>query len=63
MAGAAQRDSGRLLTGWGRTTLSRAKVVGPLPGDVHGKNQLSDGSLAQWITEIEILDGTGEVRR
>lgn len=155
MAGIAQRGSGRLLAGWGRTTLSRAKVVGPLPGeqlralvtarpaggvlargagrcygdaaqnaggvvvhpvtpprihvdpdtatvrvpaatsftdlltqivpkglllpvlpgtrhltvggavaaDVHGKNQRSDGSLGRWITEIEILDGTGEVRR
>jgi decaprenylphospho-beta-D-ribofuranose 2-oxidase len=155
VAGAPHRDSGRQLTGWGRTTPSRAKVVGPLPdkalralvtsrpaggvlargagrsygdaaqnaggvvvnpvtaprvdldpdtatvrvsastsftdllartvpeglllpvlpgtrhltvggavaADVHGKNQRSDGSLGRWIEEIEILDGTGEVRR
>lgn len=155
MAGVAQRGSGRSLTGWGRTTPSRARVVGPLPveqlralvtarppggvlargagrsygdaaqnaggvvvhpvtvprvhvhpdtatvqvsastsftdlltrivpeglllpvlpgtrhltvvgavaADVHGKNQRSDGSLGRWITEIGILDGTGEVRR
>ena len=155
MAAVAQRESGRVLTGWGRTTPSRARVVGPLPGgqlralvadrpaggvlargagrsygdaaqnaggvvldpvtapridldpdaatvrasastsfadlltrivpeglllpvlpgtrhltvggavaaDVHGKNQRSDGSLGGWIEEIELLDGTGEVRR
>jgi decaprenylphospho-beta-D-ribofuranose 2-oxidase len=155
VAAVAQRESGRLLTGWGRTTPSRARVVGPLPGeqlralvagrpaggvlargagrsygdaaqnaggvvldpvtapridldadaatvrvsastsfadlltrivpeglllpvlpgtrhltvggavaaDVHGKNQRSDGSLGSWIEEIELLDGTGEVRR
>ena len=155
MAAVAQRESGRLLTGWGRTTPSRARVVGPLPGeqlralvadrpaggvlargagrsygdaaqnaggvvldpvtaphidldadaatvrvsastsfadlltrivpeglllpvlpgtrhltvggavaaDVHGKNQRSDGSLGGWIEEIELLDGSGEVRR
>jgi len=155
MAAVAQRESGRLLTGWGRTTPSRARVIGPLPGeqlralvadrpaggvlargagrsygdaaqnaggvvldpvtaphidldadtatvrvsastsfadlltrivpeglllpvlpgtrhltvggavaaDVHGKNQRSDGSLGSWIEEIELLDGTGEVRR
>ena len=33
MAAVAQRESGRLLTGWGRTTPSRARVVGPLPGE------------------------------
>jgi decaprenylphospho-beta-D-ribofuranose 2-oxidase len=155
VAAVAQREAGRLLTGWGRTSASRARVVGPLPAerlralvaarpqggvlargagrsygdaaqnaggvvldpvttpridldldvatvrvsasttftelltrivpeglllpvlpgtshltvggavaaDVHGKNQRSDGSLGQWIEEIEILDGTGEVRR
>lgn len=155
MAVAAQREAGRLLSGWGRTTPSRARVLGPLPdgelralvasrpaggvlargagrshgdaaqnaggvvlapvtvpridldpgapavrvsasttftdlltrivpeglllpvlpatrhltvggavaADVHGKNQRSDGSLARWIEEIELLDGTGEVRR
>jgi decaprenylphospho-beta-D-ribofuranose 2-oxidase len=155
MPAVAQRPSGRLLSGWGRTTPSRARVVGPLPGeqlralvtgrpaggvlargagrsygdaaqnaggmvldpvtaphidldadaatvrvsastsfaglltrlvpeglllpvlpgtrhltvggavaaDVHGKNQRSDGSLGGWIEEIELLDGTGEIRR
>ncbi|MGD0923626.1 MAG: FAD-binding oxidoreductase [Streptosporangiaceae bacterium] len=33
MAVVAQRDTRRLLTGWGRTTRSRALVVGPLPAD------------------------------
>ena len=33
VAAVAQRESGRLLTGWGRTTPSRARVVGPLPGE------------------------------
>jgi decaprenylphospho-beta-D-ribofuranose 2-oxidase len=155
MTAVAQREAGRLLTGWGRTAQSRARVLGPLPAeelralvtarppggvlargagrshgdaaqnaggvvldpvtapridldldaatvrasastsfaelltrivpeglllpvlpgtrhltvggavaaDVHGKNQRSDGSLGQWIEEIEILDGTGEVRQ
>jgi decaprenylphospho-beta-D-ribofuranose 2-oxidase len=38
-------------------------VGGAVAADVHGKNQRSDGSLGRWIEEIEILDGTGEVRR
>jgi decaprenylphospho-beta-D-ribofuranose 2-oxidase len=155
VAAVTQREPGRLLTGWGRTTPSRARVVGPLRGeqlralvtgrpaggvlargagrsygdaaqnaggvvldpvtaphidldaaaatvrvsastsfadlltrivpeglllpvlpgtrhltvggavaaDVHGKNQRRDGSLGGWIEEIELLDGTGEVRR
>src|SRR5258708_7431694 len=155
MTALAEREAGRLLTGWGRTAPSRARVVGPLPAgqlravvtgrppggvlargagrshgdaaqnaggtvldpvtgpridldldapavrvsastsfaelltrivpeglllpvlpgtrhltvggavaaDVHGKNQRSDGSLGRWIEEIEILDGTGEIRR
>ncbi len=29
----AQREARRLLTGWGRTTRSSARVVGPLPAD------------------------------
>jgi len=33
VAAVAQRESGRLLTGWGRTMPSRARVVGPLPGE------------------------------
>lgn len=155
MTAVAEREAGRLLTGWGRTAPSRARVIGPLPAgqlralvtgrppggvlargagrshgdaaqnaggvvldpvtapridldldapavrasastsfaelltrivpeglllpvlpgtrhltvggavaaDVHGKNQRTDGSLGEWIEEIEILDGTGEVRR
>ena len=38
-------------------------VGGAVAADVHGKNQRTDGSLARWIEEIEILDGQGEVRR
>ncbi len=36
---------------------------GAVASDVHGRNQRSDGSLGSWIEEIELLDGTGEVRR
>jgi decaprenylphospho-beta-D-ribofuranose 2-oxidase len=29
---------------------------------VHGKNQRADGSIAAWIEEIELIDGTGALR-
>ncbi|HUY47266.1 MAG TPA: FAD-binding oxidoreductase [Streptosporangiaceae bacterium] len=38
-------------------------VGGAVAADVHGRNQRSDGSIGSWIEEIELLDGTGEVRR
>jgi decaprenylphospho-beta-D-ribofuranose 2-oxidase len=40
-----------------------ATIGGAVATDVHGKNQRSDGSAGRWIEEIELLDGTGEVRR
>jgi decaprenylphospho-beta-D-ribofuranose 2-oxidase len=38
-------------------------VGGAIAADVHGKNQHGDGSIARWVTQIELLDGRGEVRR
>lgn len=37
-------------------------VGGAIAADVHGKNQRHAGSIAAWIDEIELLDGTGEIR-
>ena len=37
-------------------------VGGAIAADVHGKNQRRDGSIAAWIEEIELLDGTGKLR-
>ena len=38
-------------------------VGGAVAADVHGKNQRRDGSIAAWIEEIELLDGSGNLRR
>jgi decaprenylphospho-beta-D-ribofuranose 2-oxidase len=38
-------------------------VGGAVAADVHGKNQHVDGTVARWITQVELLDGRGEVRR
>jgi decaprenylphospho-beta-D-ribofuranose 2-oxidase len=46
-----------VLPGTGRLT-----VGGAVAADVHGKNQRTDGSLANWLESVELLDGTGEVR-
>src|ERR1700735_2932167 len=35
---------------------------GAVAADVHGKNQHGDGSIAAWIDEIELIDGTGALR-
>jgi len=35
---------------------------GAVAADVHGKNQRTDGSIAAWIEEIELVDGSGGVR-
>jgi decaprenylphospho-beta-D-ribofuranose 2-oxidase len=35
---------------------------GAVAADVHGKNQHADGSMAAWIDEIELIDGTGALR-
>ena len=37
-------------------------VGGAIAADVHGKNHQADGSIGAWIKEIELLDGSGEVR-
>lgn len=37
-------------------------VGGAIAADVHGKNQHADGTIAAWVEEIELLDGTGELR-
>ncbi|MFE0457984.1 FAD-dependent oxidoreductase [Kitasatospora sp. NPDC058965] len=46
-----------VLPGTGRLT-----VGGAVAADVHGKNQRTDGSLADWLESVELLDGTGRVR-
>jgi decaprenylphospho-beta-D-ribofuranose 2-oxidase len=38
-------------------------VGGAVAADVHGKNQRRDGSIAAWIEEIDLLDGSGNLRR
>jgi decaprenylphospho-beta-D-ribofuranose 2-oxidase len=37
-------------------------VGGAIAADVHGKNHRADGSIGAWIEEIELLDGSGDVR-
>ncbi len=46
-----------VLPGTGHLT-----VGGAVAADVHGKNQHADGSIAAWIDEIELIDGTGTLR-
>lgn len=42
---------------------ARLTVGGAIAADVHGKNHPRDGSLSAWVEEIELVDGTGEVRK
>jgi decaprenylphospho-beta-D-ribofuranose 2-oxidase len=37
-------------------------IGGAVAADVHGKNQHADGSISDWIEEIELLAGDGSVR-
>lgn len=37
-------------------------VGGAVAADVHGKNHPHDGSLSAWIEQVELIDGTGELR-
>jgi decaprenylphospho-beta-D-ribofuranose 2-oxidase len=37
-------------------------IGGAVAADVHGKNQRADGSIAAWLEEIELIDGTGALR-
>jgi len=40
----------------------RLTVGGALAADVHGKNQHGDGTVASWVTSLELVDGTGARR-
>jgi decaprenylphospho-beta-D-ribofuranose 2-oxidase len=37
-------------------------VGGAVAADVHGKNHERDGSLSAWIEQVDLVDGTGELR-
>ena len=37
-------------------------VGGAIAADVHGKNQRADGTIGSWVEEVELLDGSGELR-
>ncbi len=37
----------------------RLTVGGALAADVHGKNQHGDGTVARWVSSLELVDGTG----
>lgn len=36
-------------------------IGGAIASDVHGKNHHCDGSFGQWVREIGLIDGTGEL--
>ncbi|WP_042451297.1 FAD-binding oxidoreductase [Streptacidiphilus jiangxiensis] len=38
-------------------------VGGAVAADVHGKNQHRDGTLAAWLEQVDLVDGTGMLRR
>jgi decaprenylphospho-beta-D-ribofuranose 2-oxidase len=38
-------------------------IGGAVAADVHGKNHRRDNSIAAWVSEIALLDGSGTVRR
>jgi decaprenylphospho-beta-D-ribofuranose 2-oxidase len=38
-------------------------VGGAVAADVHGKNQHRDGAISAWLDTVELMDGTGTVRR
>jgi decaprenylphospho-beta-D-ribofuranose 2-oxidase len=42
---------------------SQLTLGGAIAADVHGKNHRQAGSLSAWIDQVEIVDGTGELRQ
>jgi decaprenylphospho-beta-D-ribofuranose 2-oxidase len=42
---------------------SRLTVGGAIGSDIHGKNHRQAGSLSAWVEQIDIVDGTGELRQ
>ncbi len=42
---------------------SQLTVGGALAADVHGKNHRQAGSLSAWVEQVDLVDGTGELRQ
>jgi decaprenylphospho-beta-D-ribofuranose 2-oxidase len=42
---------------------SRLTVGGAIGADVHGKNHRQAGSLSAWVEQVDLVDGTGELRQ
>jgi decaprenylphospho-beta-D-ribofuranose 2-oxidase len=42
---------------------SQLTVGGAIGADVHGKNHRQAGSLSAWVEQVDLVDGTGELRR
>jgi decaprenylphospho-beta-D-ribofuranose 2-oxidase len=42
---------------------SRLTVGGAIGTDIHGKNHRQAGSLSAWVEQVDLVDGTGELRR
>lgn len=73
-AGVARLSAGTSIDRALRTLLPQGFTLPVLPGtrfvtiggaiasDVHGKNHHCDGSFGRWVREIELVDGTGELR-
>ena len=41
---------------------ARLTVGGAIAADVHGKNQRHDGTVARWVRDLTLVDGTGTVQ-
>ncbi len=42
---------------------SQLTVGGALAADIHGTNHSHAGSLSAWVEQVELMDGTGELRQ